>query len=153
MLHFKSFKLKGPPHLDLLKGLYQAHLPLFPERTLLWLNSLIPKYRAHFFHIWTHPHPHPPYPTIRGNSEEAGLRLAYVEYWVRPVTRLSLGVGMETRTSCWRQSERPRIKTKIKSKSTGKHILRLERASPNTNAKVGGSNEGRVSELGQNRQK
>lgn len=59
-------------------------------------------------------------------------------------TKLSLGVGMETRTSYWRQSNRPRIKTIVKSKSAGKYILTLEKAGPKTNAEAGGSHQGRV---------
>lgn len=59
----------------------------------------------------------------------------------------SLGVGMKTRTSCWRQSNRSRIETIVKSKSSGKHILRLKRASSKTNAEAGGRNQSRVSEL------
>lgn len=48
-------------------------------------------------------------------------------------TRLNLGSGIEIRTACERQSNRPRIKTIAKSKSTGEYqVLRLDRESPKT---------------------
>lgn len=42
------------------------------------------QYRSVFFHVWTHPYSHLPYPRLE-NSEEGAIGLACMKYRIRSV--------------------------------------------------------------------